>query len=243
MEIIPAVDIRGGQCVRLYKGKFDQETVYHQEPAAMAAKWRDKGAAWLHVVDLDGAKTGRPVNREAVRTIAAEIDIPFEIGGGIRDLEGIRAYLDLGASRIILGTAAVENPDLLKQACLEFPGRIALGIDAKEGYVAVAGWQETRPVTAVELALQLSVCNPAVIIYTDISRDGTHKGVNVEATAELCRAVDIPIIAAGGVSTLDHIRTLLPLAGSGLAGVITGTALYAGTMNLEEALDLAREQA
>ncbi len=242
MEIIPAVDIRGGQCVRLYKGRFDQETVYHKNPADMAAKWSDQGASWLHVVDLDGAKTGRPVNRDAVRAIAGKIDIPFEIGGGIRDLEGVRAYLDLGASRVILGTAAVEDPDLLKKACAEFPGRVALGIDAKDGYVAVSGWRETRPVTAVELALQLSVHSPAVIIYTDISRDGTHQGVNVEATAELCRAVDIPIIAAGGVSTLEHVRALLPLARSGLAGVITGKALYDGTMDLAEALALARKQ-
>ncbi len=240
MEIIPAVDIRGGQCVRLYKGRFDQETVYHQDPAAMALKWRDKGAAWLHVVDLDGAKTGRPVNRDSVRDIAEALDIPFEIGGGIRDLEGIEAYLELGASRVILGTAAVEAPDLLKTACAEFPGRVALGIDARDGYVAVAGWRETRPVTAVELAVKLSVHAPATIIYTDISRDGTHQGVNVEATAEMCRAVDIPIIAAGGISTLDHIRALLPLAASGLAGVITGKALYDGTLDLGEALGLAR---
>ena len=240
MEVIPAVDIRGGKCVRLYKGRFDQETVYHQDPAAMAAKWADKGAAWLHVVDLDGAKTGRPVNRDSVRAIAEKISIPFEIGGGIRDLDGVRAYLELGASRVILGTAAVETPELLEKACAEFPGRIALGIDAKDGFVAVSGWRETRPVTAVELAVKLSVYAPAMIIYTDISRDGTHQGVNVEATAELCRAVDIPIIAAGGISTLEHIRALLDLAGSRPAGVITGKALYDGTMDLGEALSLAR---
>lgn len=240
MEVIPAVDIRGGQCVRLFQGDYDQETVYGQDPAAMALRWQEKGAAFLHVVDLDGAKAGYPVNKEAVRSIAEAIRIPFEIGGGIRDLAGLQTYLELGAERVIIGTAAVKNPELLKEADRHFPGKVALGLDAKNGRVALSGWLESSDLTAVELARRLAEHRPAAIIYTDISRDGTHTGVNIEATAELCKAVEIPVIAAGGVSTLEHVAALLPLEAEGLSGVITGKALYDGTMELAAALKLAR---
>ena len=240
MEVIPAVDIRGGRCVRLYKGRFDRETVYHDRPAEMAAQWESQGASFLHLVDLDGAREGRPVNREAISAVAQRLTIPFEIGGGIRDLSAVEEYLSLGATRVILGTAAVETPDLLADACRSFPDQVALSLDAREGLVATSGWLETRPVKAVRIASELAEYEPAAIIYTDISRDGTHGGVNLEATAELCRAVEVPVIAAGGVSTLNHIRELLPLADLGLVGVITGKALYDRTMDLAAALKLAR---
>jgi len=240
MEVIPAVDIRGGRCVRLYKGRFDQETVYHDRPAEVAARWETQGASLLHLVDLDGAREGRPVNREAIKDVARRVTIPFEIGGGIRDLAAVEEYLSLGAARVILGTAAVESPDLLDEACRSFPDQVALSLDARDGLVATSGWTETRPVKAVQLARELAGYGPAAIIYTDVNRDGTHGGVNLEATAELCRAVEVPVIAAGGVSTLDHIRELLPLARLGLAGVITGKALYDRTLDLAAALEVAR---
>lgn len=240
MEVIPAVDIRGGKCVRLLKGDFNRETVYGDDPAAMAGQWQTAGAAMLHVVDLDGAKEGRPVNRTAIRAIAAELDIPFEIGGGIRNAEAAAEYLALGADRVIIGTAAVNTPGLLSELCRNHPGRIVLGIDARKGKVATAGWLEEADLEAVDWARSMIEPGLAGIIYTDIDRDGTHTGVNVEATARLCRAVDVPVIAAGGVSTLDHVRELLPLAKDGLAGVITGKALYDGTMDLGQALKLAR---
>jgi phosphoribosylformimino-5-aminoimidazole carboxamide ribotide isomerase len=240
MEVIPAVDIRGGRCVRLYKGRYDQETVYHDRPEAMAAQWEAEGASFLHLVDLDGAREGRPVNREAIQAIARQVAIPFEIGGGIRDLAAVEEYLSLGAARVILGTAAVESPDLLADACRSFPGQVALSLDAKDGLVATSGWLETRPVKAVQMASELAEHGPAVIIYTDINRDGTHGGVNLEATAELCRAVEVPVIAAGGISTLEHIKELLPLEELGLAGVISGKALYDRTLDLQTALKVAR---
>jgi len=240
MEVLPAIDIRGGQCVRLHQGRFDQETVYGADPAAMARIWQNQGAKWIHVVDLDGAREGRPVNREAIQAIARAVEIPFEIGGGIRDLAAAEEYLSLGASRVILGTAAYKNPDLLAQSCDRFPGRVVLGLDARQGKVAVDGWLETVSDTAIEVAQKLTRPGLAAIIYTDIERDGTHRGVNIEATAELCRAVEVPVIAAGGVSTLKDIESLLPLADLGLAGVITGKALYDKTLDLKEALALAR---
>lgn len=240
MEVIPAVDIRGGRAVRLFKGDFGQETIYGDDPAAMAARWQELGAALLHVVDLDGAKVGRPVNRQSIRAIARALSIPFEIGGGIRDLAAAEEYLSLGAERVILGTAAVQNPDLLQECCRRFPGRIVLGLDARQGLVATAGWLKTSDLTAVELAQKLSFQGLAAIVYTDIDRDGTHAGVNVAQTAAVCRAVEVPVVAAGGVSTLDHVRELMPLAADGLWGVITGKALYDGTMDLGQALNLAR---
>lgn len=205
----------------------------------MAARWQDAGAAWLHVVDLDGAKEGRPINRPAVEAIARILRIPFQIGGGIRSLEAIEEYLSLGAARVILGTAAVNDPGFLSQACRRFPGRVALGLDARHGRVAVSAWRETRDVRAVDLAPKLVQTGLAAIIYTDVSRDGTHAGVNVEATAELCRAVGVAVIAAGGVSTLGDIQALLPLMELGLSGVITGRAIYEGTLDLRAALKLA----
>ncbi len=240
MEVIPAVDIRGGRCVRLFKGDFDRETVYGRDPAAMAAKWQELGARLIHVVDLDGAKAGRPVNKEAIRAIAERLTIPFEIGGGIRDAAAAEEYLALGAARVILGTAAVEKPGLLEELCRLFPGQVVLGLDARDGKAATAGWLQTSDLSAVELARELSCEGLAAIVYTDIDRDGTHAGVNVAATRRMCRAVEAPVIAAGGVSTLKHIEELLPLAEDGLWGVITGKALYDKTMDLKEALALAR---
>lgn len=241
MEVIPAVDIRGGKCVRLYQGDYDQETVYGSDPAAMALRWAQAGARLIHVVDLDGARQGRSVNRESIRSIAQSLDVPFQIGGGIRDLDAAADYLELGAARVILGTAAIEDPSLLTRACKEFPGRIVLGLDAKEGKVAVAGWQEALDQRAVDLAGRLSADGLAAIIYTDISRDGTHQGLNLEATRAVCQAAPVPVIAAGGVSTLADVEAALTLAADGLWGVITGRALYDHTLDLAQALALARQ--
>jgi len=240
MEVIPAIDLRAGACVRLFQGDFDRETVYGRDPAAMARRWRDRGARLLHLVDLDGAREGRPVNRQAIRAIAEAVDIPFEIGGGIRDLRAIEDYLSLGAARAIIGTAAVTEPQLLAEACRLFPGRVVLGLDARQGRVAVSGWLDTRAEKAVDLARSLVQEGLAAIIYTDISRDGTHAGLNLEATAEVCRAVAVPVVAAGGVSSLADIEAALGLAELGLWGVITGRAIYDGTLDLAEALRLAR---
>ncbi|MBW2619464.1 MAG: 1-(5-phosphoribosyl)-5-[(5-phosphoribosylamino)methylideneamino]imidazole-4-carboxamide isomerase [Deltaproteobacteria bacterium] len=240
MEVVPAVDIRGGKCVRLYQGDYAQETVYGSDPAAMALRWAQAGARLIHVVDLDGARQGRPVNREAIRSIAQSLAVPFQIGGGIRTITAVADYLDLGAARVILGTAAIEDPNLLARACKEFPGRVVLGLDAKEGQVAVAGWQETLDQQAVDLAGKLPADGLAAIIYTDISRDGTHQGLNLEATRAVCQAAPVPVIAAGGVSSLADVEVALTLAADGLWGVITGRALYDHTLDLSQALDLAR---
>ena len=239
MEILPAVDIRGGQCVRLFQGDYDKETVYGRDPAAMAAKWQSLGARWLHLVDLDGAREGMPVNGAAVRAAAEKLTVPFEIGGGIRTIEAAQAYLDLGAGRIIIGTAAVKDPDFAAEVCRRFPQKVIFSIDARNGLVALDGWLDDTGKPAVELARELAANSPAAFIYTDINRDGAQTGVNVEAAAELCRATDVPVIIAAGVSTIDDIKACLPLAKEGLFGVITGRAIYEGTLDLTEAVKLA----
>jgi phosphoribosylformimino-5-aminoimidazole carboxamide ribotide isomerase len=213
--------------------------VYGDDPVAMGQRWVDEGARYLHVVDLDGAVSGAPVNGDAIAALCAKLSIPVEVGGGVRTVERAGAILAMGADRVIFGTAALEQPDLVVDACRRFPGRVAVGIDARGGKVAVKGWVETSAVTAVDMARRLEGSGVACIIYTDIERDGTQQGVNVAATRRLAEAIDIPVIASGGVGSLQDISALLPCAAAGVSGVIVGRALYTGAVKLREALRLA----
>jgi len=239
MLIIPAIDLKDGKCVRLRQGRAAEVTVFGDDPAAMGRKWQQAGAKWLHVVDLDGAFSSRPQNLEAIRSLRAALTIPMELGGGIRTLETIAAYLDLGIDRLILGTVVLKDPDLAAAACARYPGRIAFGLDARDGLLAVEGWTETSRQRALDVAQSLVELKPAALIYTDIARDGVKRGVNVEATRALAEAVDLPVIASGGVSSLADIQALLPLEPLGVIGVITGRALYDGSLDLAAAIELA----
>lgn len=242
MLVIPAIDLKNGVCVRLEQGLMDKDTVFNDNPAEQALAWQRQGAELLHIVDLDGAFAGEPKNRGAIEAIIKAISIPAQLGGGIRDIATIEAYLSLGLSRVIIGTAAQRNPELVREACLKFPGRIVVGIDAKNGMVAVQGWAELTDITAVELARKFEDCGVAAIIYTDISRDGMLQGPNLEATRALAEAVKIPIIASGGVSSLQDIENLMAIEQSGVSGVITGKAVYTGAIKLAEAIALTGRQ-
>lgn len=238
MEVWPAIDIRVGKCVRLCQGDFARETVYGEDPVEMALYWCELGARRLHVVDLDGARTGDLVNLSVVRRIVEAVSVPCQLGGGIRNREVIQALLDVGVARLVIGTRAVKDPQWFRQMCAEFPGRLVLGIDAREGWVATDGWTQTGEVPAVNLAKSFEDQPLAAIVYTDIARDGMLKGVNVTAMAQMQRAVRIPVIASGGVTTLDDIRALRE---AGLAGCILGRALYERRIALPEALREAGE--
>jgi len=240
MIVIPAIDLKEGRCVRLEQGLMDKDTVFNDDPAAQALEWQRQGAELLHLVDLDGAFAGEPRNRSAIEAILGAISIPAQLGGGIRDLATIEAYLSLGLSRVIIGTAAQRNPDLVKEACNRFPGRIVVGIDAKNGMVAVQGWAEVTDCTAADLARRFEGFGVSAIIYTDISRDGMLQGPNLEATRELAEAVAIPVIASGGVSRLEDIKNLMAIEKSGVTGVITGKAVYTGAIKLAEAIALTK---
>jgi phosphoribosylformimino-5-aminoimidazole carboxamide ribotide isomerase len=240
MLVIPAVDIKGGKCVRLRQGRAEAETVFSHDPVAMGKRWQAAGASWLHVVDLDGAFSSRPQNLEVIRRLRQALTIPMELGGGIRTLETVAAYIDLGIDRLILGTAVLKDPDLVARACQTYPGRIAIGLDAKDGFLSVEGWTETSPKTALEVAQTLVKLKPAALIYTDIARDGVKRGVNVEATRTLAQAIDLPVIASGGVSSLPDIEALLPLEPLRVVGVIVGRALYDGSLDLAAAIKLAQ---
>ena len=240
MIVIPAIDLKEGKCVRLEQGLMDKDTVFNDNPAAQARAWQDQGAEMLHIVDLDGAFAGQPKNRAAIEAIIGAITIPSQLGGGIRDIATIEAYLSLGLSRVIIGTAAQRNPELVREACAKFPGRIVVGIDAKNGMVAVQGWAEVTDITAVDLARKFQDCGVAAIIYTDISRDGMLQGPNLEATKALAEAVSIPVIASGGVSSLQDIQNLMDIEASGVTGVITGKAVYTGAIKLAEAVALTK---
>ena len=240
MIIIPAVDLKNGKCVRLLQGRMDQETVFSDDPAAMALRWEREGAEMLHVVDLDGAIAKSPRNLAAIREIRGRLQIPMEVGGGIRTLDTVRRYVEMGVDKVVIGTEAIRNPDLVEAACEAFPGRVVIGIDAKDGRVAIEGWTETTGTLAVDLARRFEGCGVAAINFTDIQRDGMQTGVNLEATRQLAEALSIPVVASGGVSTLDDIRALLPLADAGVTGVIVGRALYAGSLDLPAAIRLLR---
>lgn len=236
MIIYPAIDLKDGKCVRLYKGEMDQDTVYNDDPAAQALEWAGAGFSWLHVVDLNGAFEGKPVNTDAVSSILGAADLPIQLGGGIRDLKQIEHWLSEGISRVILGTAAVREPDLVKEACNLFPGQIAVGIDARKGRVAVEGWAEESDITAISLAQKFEDCGVSTIIYTDIDRDGTGEGLNMVSTCELAENTAIPVIASGGVGSLEDVRAVREAESSGIEGVIIGKALYDGRVTPADAL-------
>ena len=241
LTLYPAVDLKAGACVRLRRGEMDQATVYSDDPAAQARAWQDSGFTWLHVVDLDGAFAGRPVNADAVSAILAAVTVPVQLGGGIRDMAGIAHWLQAGIARVILGSAAARNPDLVREACREHPGRIAIGIDARGGFVAVQGWAETSTLTATELAMRLEDAGAAALIYTDIGRDGMLTGLNLDQTLDLASRVTTPVIASGGVGSLDDLAALkqaVAKAPGTVSGVIVGRALYDGRVRPAEALAL-----
>ena len=242
MIIFPAIDIRDGKCVRLLKGDFAQETVFSDQPADMAAKWESQGAQYLHLVDLDGARAGRSMNLPVVQAILDRVHIPVELGGGIRTMENIREVLGMGVRRVILGSVAVQNPELVKEACAVYGDRIVVGIDAKDGIVAVEGWGVSGNVDAVVLARAMKKAGVATIIYTDISRDGTLSGVNAAATARLARESGVKTVASGGVKSLDDIRAVKALEKDGIEGVIAGKSIYTGTLDLAAAIAFAAQE-
>ena len=241
MILFPAIDLKDGQCVRLKLGDMAQATVFNDDPAAQAKSFQDQGFEWLHLVDLNGAFEGRPVNAAAVEAILGAVTLPVQLGGGIRNLAQIEAWLAKGIRRVILGTVALRDPGLVRQACRLFPGRIAVGIDAKGGRVAVEGWAETSDVSAIDLAGQFADAGVAAIIFTDIDRDGVLQGLNFDSTLELARAVPIPVIASGGLASLDDIQRLLRPDCHILEGAISGRALYDGRIDVPQALRLIRE--
>ena len=242
MIVIPAIDLKEGKCVRLEQGLMEKDTVFCENPAEQALEWQRQGGELLHIVDLDGAFAGEPKNRASIEAIIKAVSIPTQLGGGIRDLATIEAYLSLGLGRVILGTAAQRNPELVKEACARFPGRIVVGIDAKNGMVAVQGWAEVTGIRASELAKKFEGDGVAAIIYTDISRDGMMQGPNIEATKALAEAISIPVIASGGVSSLRDIENLMAIERSGVTGAITGKAIYTGAIRLAEAVALTKKQ-
>jgi phosphoribosylformimino-5-aminoimidazole carboxamide ribotide isomerase len=240
MLVIPAVDLKNGRCVRLRQGRMDAETIYSDDPVAMAQSWVQQGAAWLHVVDLDGAVEGEPRNLPVIEQIVKTVPVPVQVGGGVRDVERIEHYLGVGVARVIIGTLAIEQPLLAADTCRHFPGRIAVSLDARDGKVASKGWQESVALDYLSVARLIEAWQPAVVIFTAIQRDGTLEGPDLPRLQALLRAVSLPVIAAGGIGHLDHLRSLAPLAAAGLYGVIIGKALYEGSVTLHEALAITQ---
>ena len=242
MQIIPAIDIKDGHCVRLRQGDMQAATVFSEDPAAIARHWLELGAQRLHLVDLNGAVSGRPRNELAIREVVSVIgdEVPIQLGGGIRDLDTIERYLDDGISYVIIGTAAVKNPGFLHDACYAFPGHIIVGLDARDGKVATDGWSKMTGHDVVDLARKFEDYGVEAIVYTDIGRDGMLTGVNVEATAKLARELKTPVIASGGIASLQDIHDLIPYAGDGILGAIAGRALYEGKLDFREALRVAK---
>ena len=236
MIFFPAIDLKDGQCVRLLRGDMEAATVFNDDAAQQARSFADAGCGWLHVVDLNGAFAGRPVNADAVRAIIGAVDVPVQLGGGIRHMATIETWLEAGIRRVILGTAALRDPDLVHAACRRYPGRIVVGIDARDGRVAVEGWAESSEVTPFELAAAFEQAGVAAIVYTDIDRDGAMAGPNIDATVALARATSIPVIASGGVSSLDDLIRLAEAGGGLLQGVISGRAVYDGQIDLTRAI-------
>lgn len=243
MKLFPAIDLKDGNCVRLYKGEMDQATIFNDDPADQAWQFENAGCEWLHLVDLNGAFAGRPVNADAVVAILKKVNIPVQLGGGIRDLDTIRTWFDKGISRVILGTIALRDPAIVIAAAKEFPGKVAVGIDARNAMVAVEGWAETSDISAIELGKKFEDVGVCSIIYTDIDRDGTMQGLNVDSTIELADALSIPVIASGGVANLDDLKILKTAsdrATGTIEGVISGRALYDGSLNINEALSFLK---
>jgi phosphoribosylformimino-5-aminoimidazole carboxamide ribotide isomerase len=236
MLILPAIDLKGGKCVRLFQGDMSTAKEYSNAPEAVALQWQSQGAKMIHVVDLDGAMVGEPRNLGAISRILQVLDVPIELGGGIRSREIVEDYLQLGVYKVILGTAACENRDILRQACREFPGRVAVGIDARGGAVAVRGWQEVTEVDAVHLARELEDAGVSHLIYTDISRDGALSGPNLEATGHLAESVNIPVVLSGGMHSQEDLKAAAGLEEKGVRGVILGRSIYEGTIDLAEAI-------
>ena len=241
MLIIPAIDIKDGQCVRLEQGRMDKATVFSGEPGKAAAQWASKGARRLHVVDLNGAVAGKPRNEAAVKAIVAAVDsdVPIQLGGGIRDLDTIERYLDDGVSYVVIGTAAVKNPGFLHEACDAFPGHIVVGLDAKDGKVATDGWSKLTGHDVLDLAKRFQDYGVEAVIYTDIGRDGMMTGVNIEATVRLAKALSVPVIASGGLNSLDDVRALMAVEAEGITGCIAGRAIYEGKLDFAAAVKLA----
>ncbi|RLB07744.1 MAG: 1-(5-phosphoribosyl)-5-((5-phosphoribosylamino)methylideneamino)imidazole-4-carboxamide isomerase [Deltaproteobacteria bacterium] len=240
MFVIPAIDLKEGRCVRLRQGRMEEETIYSTVPQQVAARWESLGAEWIHVVDLDGAMAGRPVNIEAIKEIRKQVRVPLQLGGGIRDLETIEEWLSFGIERVVLGTAACEDPSFVREACQRYPGKIVVGIDARQGEVMVRGWRSRTGRRAVDLAKEVGSYGVAAIIFTDISRDGMGEGINLKGAKEVAQAVEIPLIVSGGVTSLEDIRVVRGLVPYGVAGVIVGRALYEGTLDLAEAIRVAK---
>jgi len=238
MIIIPAIDLKNGKCVRLLQGMMDKETVFSDNPASMAIKWEEEGAQILHIVDLDGAIGKKMQNLDSIKQILKSVNIPIQVGGGIRKKDTIKMLLDIGVKRVIIGTEAITNPDFVINACKEFPDQIIVGIDARNGFVAIEGWTQTTKIRTADLAKQFENCGVAAINFTDIHRDGMQTGPNIEETKQLAETVSTPIVASGGVSTIKDIKNLIPLYKSGVIGVITGKALYSGTLIFKEAVDV-----
>lgn len=244
MLIIPAIDIKDGKCVRLSQGRMDQATIYSDDPVSMAGKWVRAGARRLHIVDLDGAVKGRPSNADIIHAIAEACpDVPLQVGGGIRDEDSIQAYLDVGVSYVIIGTRAVTAPHFVSDVCLEFPGHIIVGLDAKDGKLATNGWSKLSHHDAIDMAQRFEEDGVAAIIFTDIGRDGMLNSVNIEATVRLCRAITIPVIASGGITNLADIRRLCEAKEEGIYGAITGRAIYENTLDFAAAQRLADQSA
>lgn len=241
MIIIPAIDIKEGRCVRLEQGKMSRETVYSEFPEEIAVKWHEAGAERLHIVDLDGAIEGRPVNRDVIAAVVNAVPIPIQLGGGIRDTRTIESYLDLGIGQIILGTAAHKDPELVVEACRQFPGKVIVGIDSRNGRVAVEGWIEEINISPSDLARKYESIGISAIVYTDIQRDGMRTGPNIEATKTIAESVDVPVIASGGISGIDDVENLLSLSKYGVEGMIVGKALYEGSLDLADAIKMTKK--
>lgn len=242
MQIIPAIDLKGGHCVRLEQGEMDRETLFSAHPAQVARHWESLGARMLHIVDLDGAITGKPQNKDAICQILKSVAIPLQLGGGIRDMETMENYLSLGIKRVILGTIAYQQPSLLEDVCQTFPNQIIVSIDARDGWVAIEGWKETTSKKATDLVKNLEGKGVAAIVFTDIKRDGMMNGPNIASVREMADATRIPIIASGGVTTLKHIKELMDLKDCGVEGIIIGRALYEGSIDLKGAIELVRNK-
>ncbi len=238
MVIIPAIDIKGGRCVRLKQGLMNKETIFSDHPYETALQWERKGAKRLHIVDLDGAVYGKPYNKKDIKKILDTVSVPIELGGGIRDLDTIEEYINLGIDQIIIGTIAYKNPHLVKVACKRYPDKIIVSIDSKDNYVSVEGWTEPTRITAIDLAKRFEDMGIAAFIYTDIQRDGMRSGPNIDGIREFAKGINVEVVAAGGVSSVKDIEDLLTLQKDGVSGIITGRALYDGSIKLEEAIDI-----